>query len=128
MIAAVITGKGWELVPPDIRQQADTVWFKSWLLFDPAIAMRKVDQPLLIIHGALDRDMPASNGDRLHQLGVARKKSPASATVRIVVPGVNHLLLPARTGEPDEYDSLIAQTVSRDVTSALVTWLQQTVK
>ena len=45
-------------------------------------------------------------GDLLESLGRARKASGAS-TQKVVLPGVNHLLVPARTGEIDEYASLV---------------------
>ena len=72
--------------------------------------------------------MPPPNGDRLAELSKARKNSPPAATASVVVPGVNHLLLPAVTGEPDEYDTLVSGAVSPAVISALVTWLNQPVK
>ena len=128
VIDAVITGKGWDTIPPDIRRSVDTIWYKTWLLFDPAVALKKVKQPLLILHGALDREMPPPNGDRLTELSKTRKNSPPAATVNVIVPGVNHLLLPAVTGEPDEYDTLVSGSVSPAVISALVTWLHQPVK
>jgi alpha-beta hydrolase superfamily lysophospholipase len=104
------------------------VWFKTWLTFDPAIAMKKVDQPVLILHGSLDRESLPSNGDRLAAIGTARKHVPASATTKVVVPGVNHLLLTATTGEPEEYDSLPEQTIAPPVVSALVDWLKLALK
>ncbi|HEX5068627.1 MAG TPA: alpha/beta hydrolase [Vicinamibacterales bacterium] len=125
---AVVTGKGWETIPADIRRQADTAWFRSWLLFDPAAAMKKVKQPLLILHGALDRERLPANADRLAALGTARKNAPAAATTKVVVPGVNHVLLTAATGEPDEYDSLPEQTIPAAVVSPLVDWLKQVLK
>ena len=33
--AAVLTDKGWEALPPEVRSQADTAWFRSVLQFDP---------------------------------------------------------------------------------------------
>ena len=39
------------------------------------------------------------------------------------MPGVNHLLLPAKTGEPDEYDSLPTQIISPDAVKAIIDWL-----
>jgi pimeloyl-ACP methyl ester carboxylesterase len=128
VIDAVITGKGWELVPPDIRHQSDTAWFKTWLLFDPAVALKTAAQPLLIVHGELDREIPASNADLLERLGTARKASATTTTHKTIVPGVNHLLLAAKTGDPDEYDSLPEQTISPAIVAALVTWLNQTIK
>ena len=120
-----ISGKGWEAVPADVRRQADTEWFRTWLLFDPAVAMKKVDQPLLIVQGALDRETPVAYADKLEQLGRARKGPIGAATEKVVVPGVNHILLPAKTGEPDEYDSLPTQTIAPEVVTAIVTWLNQ---
>jgi hypothetical protein len=47
--------------------------------------------------------------------------------VQIVkVPGVNHLLLPAATGEADEYAKLSSAHVSPAVASAVTSWLQST--
>jgi pimeloyl-ACP methyl ester carboxylesterase len=125
VIAAVIKGTGWEGVPPEVRRQAETPWFRSWLLFDPAQAMRKINQPVLILQGALDTQIPPSQADRLETLGRLRKKLPPAATRKIVVAGVNHLLVPATTGEVEEYATLSGTTVSPAVTSALTEWLRE---
>lgn len=124
IIDAVITGKGWESIPQDLRQQADTPWFKSWLLFDPAVAINKLKQPILIVHGALDREVPAPHADRLETAGQARKNVSAARTRKAVAPGVNHLLTAAETGEVEEYDLLGARTIAPQVSSALVEWLK----
>jgi pimeloyl-ACP methyl ester carboxylesterase len=119
---AVMTGKGWEGVPPELRRQAETAWFHSFLMFDPARIMRDVEQPLLIVHGQLDGQVAPSNADGLEQLARSRRRG----SVEVVrVPGVNHLLVPAKTGELDEYGTLPDRTVSAAVTSALATWLQK---
>ena len=52
--AAVVTEKGWEGIPPELRAQADSTWFRSLLLFDPAKVVPRVKQPILIIQGDLD--------------------------------------------------------------------------
>ena len=44
------------------------------------------------------------------------------------VPGVNHLLVPATTGEVDEYASLPDKHVSPAVSAAVVEWLKKTLK
>ena len=61
ILDAVITGKGWEKLTPDIRQRVDTPLYRSFLLFDPAQAMARVRQPMLIIQPALDREVPAAS-------------------------------------------------------------------
>ena len=123
---AVISGKGWETiaVPDNVRRQADTPYFQSVLTFDPEKAMKDVAQPILILQGSLDTQVPPSNADKLETFAKARKKAGAVDVVR--VPGVNHLLVPAKTGEADEYARLSSERVSPDVISALTTWLSKT--
>lgn len=121
---AVLTGAGWDGVPPAIRKQADTPWFQSFLAFDPAKAMPGVRQPLLIVQGMLDTQVPPANADRLEALARARKNAPPVEVVKI--PGVNHLLVPATTGEYDEYRTLTEKRVSPAVATAMITWLQKT--
>jgi pimeloyl-ACP methyl ester carboxylesterase len=120
VINAVITGSGWDTIPADVRRQADTPWFKAFLLFDPAAAMKKVSQPLLVVHGALDQQVAPANSERLATIGAARKGAKPADTERVVVPGVNHLLLAATTGDVEEYASLTAQPIAPGVVAAIV--------
>ena len=122
--SAVMTGKGWELVPQEERRAADTPWFQSLLTFDPAKVIKDVKQPLFFVHGALDKQVPPSNADRLADL--ARKQSDSDSIDVVVVRGVNHLLIPAFTGEVTEYPSLTDRNVSKDVSGALTAWLTKT--
>jgi pimeloyl-ACP methyl ester carboxylesterase len=123
---AVVTGGGWERIdiPEAVRRQADTPYFQSFLTLDPAKLMKDVAQPLLIIHGERDTQVPPSNADRLEALAKARRKPAPVELVKI--PGINHLLVPATTGEVDEYGRLADRHVSPAVTTALVGWLQRT--
>lgn len=121
---AVTTGQGWEAVPPELRRQVDTMWFRSWLTFDPAQVLSRTKQPVLILQGSLDTQVPPDQADRLEVLSNARGVKSPNATRKIVVPGLNHLLVPARTGEVDEYQSLPDKNVSTAVTDALVAWLK----
>ncbi|MBF8300073.1 MAG: acetoin dehydrogenase subunit dihydrolipoyllysine-residue acetyltransferase [Acidobacteria bacterium] len=121
--AAVVTGRGWEAIPADMRKQADTPWFQSLLTFDPAKVIKDIRQPLLIVHGELDAEVPVSHVDRLAELAKGgRSRAVAVVTVR----GVNHLLLPAVTGDVSEYASLKDRTVSKDVKAAINDWLTKT--
>jgi pimeloyl-ACP methyl ester carboxylesterase len=120
---AVVTDKGWESIPPDLRTQADSPWFKSLLLFDPAKIMPKVRQPILIIQGDLDRQVFPRHADALAELARARKKA---APVELVhLPGINHLLAPAETGEVSEYGVLPSKTISPAVAKTIVEWLEK---
>ena len=73
---AVMTGKGWENVPADLRRQVDNPEFQSILTNDPAKIMPDVRQPILIVQGELDTQVVPSNADRLEALARARKKAP----------------------------------------------------
>ena len=121
---AVISGKGLELLPPDVRRSVDNAEFQSLLVSDPTKLVAAVRQPLLIVQGELDTQVEPMNADRLESIARARKNAPPPDVVK--VPGVNHLLVPATTGEVDEYGSLKDKQVSRQVTDAIVTWLKKT--
>ena len=123
---AVLTGKGWETipVPPAVRRQAESPWFQSFLAYDPAKIMKDVEQPILIVQGALDTQVPLDHADKLEALARARKKNGGVEVVKVA--GVNHLLVPAKTGEVDEYGRLGNVSVSPEVTNALAAWLKRT--
>jgi pimeloyl-ACP methyl ester carboxylesterase len=120
--AAAVTGKGWEDVPPEVRKQAESPWFASFLAFDPAPLIGKLDQPLFVIQGALDTQVPPHHAEKLGALANARKKAPKTEVV--VVPGINHLLVPAKTGEVSEYVSLTDRTISPEIASKIAAWIK----
>jgi hypothetical protein len=120
---AVLTGKGWEGIPEELRTQADTPWFASFLAFDPAKVMTKVKQPILILQAALDRQVPASHGATLAELAKARRKAPAVELKHLA--GVNHLLVRATTGEVSEYPVLQERAVVPEVGEAIAAWLSK---
>jgi hypothetical protein len=120
--SAVLTGNGWEGISPALRQQADIPWFRSFLAFDPLRIMRDVEQPVLVIQPLLDAQVPPINADRLEAAARARRKPAPVEVVRL--PGLNHLLVPASTGEPTEYSALTDRNVSPAVAGSIATWLQ----
>ena len=116
------TGKGtWDGVPDQLRTQADTPWFASYLAFEPARIMKDVRQPMLIVQGELDRQVSAHHADALAELARGRKRQALVEVVKVA--GVNHLLVPATTGEVSEYGSLAGAVVSRQATTAVAEWL-----
>jgi hypothetical protein len=123
---AAMTGKGLDAFPPDVRRQIDNTEFQSLLNTDPAKLVPGVRQPILIVQGLLDTQVASDNADRLEALARARKQ-PAAVDV-VKVPGVNHLLAPATTGEVDEYATLADKHVSPAVSSAVVEWLKKILK
>lgn len=121
--AAVISEKGWDGVPEEVRRQADTAWFKSLLQFDPARVMPQIKQPILIVQGDLDTQVPPHHAEQLAELARKRKKAPPIETVHL--PGVNHLLVKATTGEVQEYAELTEKTITPDVATTIADWLRR---
>src|SRR5262249_61731729 len=121
---AVVTGKDLDKLPPDIRRQVDNAEFQSLLAYDPAKVVPGVRQPVLILQGELDAQVEPSNADRLDALAKKRKNAPPVDVVKL--PGLNHLFVPAKTGEVDEYAALPDKQVDPALTRALVAWMQKT--
>lgn len=120
---AVIKGTGWADIPEQARRVADTPWFYSFLTFDPEKAINDTRQPVLIVQGELDTQVQPTHADQLAVFARARKGTKAAVEV-VKVPGVNHLLIAAKTGDVSEYASLGPDAkVSPQVTSAIVSFL-----
>ena len=109
--AAVLTGRGWEGIPADMRKQADTPWFQSLLTFDPARDRQRRPAAAALRARRARRQVPVATSIALP----TSPKVSRSRTVEVVtVRGVNHLLVPAMTGDVSEYASLErTRTLSR---------------
>jgi pimeloyl-ACP methyl ester carboxylesterase len=121
---AVVTGTGWEGIPPEVRKQADTPWFQSFLLFDPAKVMPRTKQPMLFLRGALDTQVSAERHEQLVALARARKGRAGAAVQTDTLAGLNHIFVPATAGEADEQLSFQGRTVGKELLDALTAWLQ----
>jgi uncharacterized protein len=124
IVEAVVSGKGLDQLPAAVRRTVDNAEFQSLLVSDPAKILKDVQQPLLVVHGELDTQIEPRNADLLATLAKQRKKGGPVEVVK--VPGVNHLLVTAKTGESDEYGTLPDKHVGAAVTQPIVTWLQKT--
>lgn len=110
---------------PEAPESLKGAWMKYFLTYDPLPAIRKVRQPVLILQGAIDRQVTADQAEMLER--AARESGNKDVTAR-VYPGLNHLFLPAKTGAPSEYSSLSTNTIGSDVMNLLGDWLQQKLK
>jgi dipeptidyl aminopeptidase/acylaminoacyl peptidase len=79
-----------------------------------------VRQPILILQGALDRQITAEQADLLEK--AAREAGNKDVTKQIL-PNLNHLFLTAKTGGVDEYSKLETSTIGDDVLKVLGDWL-----
>ncbi|MGE3488865.1 MAG: alpha/beta hydrolase family protein [Vicinamibacterales bacterium] len=125
--AAVVSGRGWQDLPEAARKIADTPWFYSFLTFDPERAIRDTRAPVLIVQGELDTQVKPHHADKLLEFAKARRTKAAAELVK--VPGVNHLLVAAKTGEVSEYPSLGPDAaVSAQVSSAIAAFMTRSLR
>ena len=122
---AVLGEDGWDGIPDAVRRQADTPMFRSFLEFDPTDVIRRVRQPLLLIQGSLDRQVPPYHAERL--ASVARLRGRRESTVELAgLEGVNHLLL-AATGAAGGSASLENREITPRIAEVLIDWIRRTV-
>jgi hypothetical protein len=101
-------------------KQATSPWFKYFLTYDPATALRKVTCPVLAINGSLDKQvLPDQN------LPAIRKALEEAGNRHFEIdelPGLNHLFQTAKTGSPTEYAE-INETISPVALEKISSWI-----
>jgi fermentation-respiration switch protein FrsA (DUF1100 family) len=100
--------------------QLTSVWFRYFLTYDPATALRKVTCPLLALNGSLDKQvLPSQN------LPAIRKALEEAGNKHFEIdelPGLNHLFQTAKTGSPVEY-AQIEETMSPVALEKMASWI-----
>jgi pimeloyl-ACP methyl ester carboxylesterase len=90
-------------------------WLHTWFALDPRAVARDVPQPVLLLHGETDRQVPVEQSDELaavlHHAQVVR------------LPHTNHLLLDDFDGDPQGYVRLTARRIEGDRLRPLVMFL-----
>jgi dipeptidyl aminopeptidase/acylaminoacyl peptidase len=117
IIHAVLKGDDLSKYPLQVRLP----WVKEFWSYDPLPTIRKVRQPVLIMQGALDRQITAEQAAMLEK--AAREGGNRDVTTR-VFPNLNHLFLPAKTGAFSEYSTLETTIIGDDVLKTLGDWLE----
>ena len=97
-------------------------WFRFFLDYDPATALRKVDRPVLALFGDHDLQVhPDLNAPVLEAIW-QEGKHPASEMVRF--PRLNHLFQESATGSPAEY-AKIDETFNLVPLNKMTEWIQK---
>lgn len=101
-------------------EQLTSKWFRYFLTYDPATALRKVTCPVLAINGSLDKQvLPDQN------LPAIRKALEEAGNKNFEIdelPGLNHLFQTAKTGSPAEY-AQIEETMSPVALEKMASWI-----
>jgi dienelactone hydrolase len=116
IIRTVLDGGDTSKLPPIFRFK----WTKVFMSYDPLPTIKKVKQPIFIVQGGLDRQVTPDQAEMLEK--AADEAGNKDVMVRMF-PNLNHLFLPARTGDESEYDSIETTSLGDDVLKALGDWL-----
>jgi len=120
-IDSVISASGLNVRPEIVQslkmtQRARTPWFDAFLSLNPRDYIRKVKCPVLAVNGDKDTQVSPDN------LEVIRQLAPKARTM--LMPGLNHMLQHAVTGEITEYNE-IRETISPDVLDAILRFIEE---
>lgn len=125
IIEAVLGEGKWDNIPENLRLRADTRWFRSFLEFDLNEIVRRTRQPILIIHGDADQQIPIHHSDRLASLAETRRRQESTVEM-IKLTDINHQLLIVTSNPVNEYSQLFDRHVSSEMISSLTDWLDRT--
>jgi len=122
IINAVLGQRDWDGIPEHMRRRADTAWFRSFLEFDPEDVIRRTRQPMLIIHGELDQQIPIHHSDRLSSFANdRRRRESTSETIRF--PNIDHVLVSFSETGLGDYTQLFERQVSKELINSIDQWI-----
>lgn len=99
IVKAIIAGKPFQTPTgqlSDFFAASRLAWLKSWLTFDPAAEMARVEAPILYVYGSSDMQVSPAAFERLR---LARPDAAAR-----LIPSMNYMLKQVKT-EQENYDS-----------------------
>lgn len=96
-------------------RQLSSAWTRWFIAHDPGPALAGLDVPLLVLYGGKDVQVPADQNAPV----LSRLKPDAEV---VILPDLNHLMQPAVTGLPNEYEA-IETTIDPQALSTVVDWV-----
>lgn len=98
-----------------------TAWFRELLAYEPAPVLQAVRQPILVLNGERDLQVPADLD--LPPIRTALAGNPRAVVKEL--PGLNHLFQTAKTGGIDEYGQ-IEETFAPAALDTIASWIKTT--
>jgi fermentation-respiration switch protein FrsA (DUF1100 family) len=95
-------------------------WFRYFMAYDPATALRKVTCPVLVLNGEKDKQVPPQQN-----LPAIRKALEQAGNKHFEIdelPSLNHLFQTAKTGSPTEY-AQIEETIAPAALDKMASWI-----
>lgn len=97
-------------------------WFRFFLTYDPARALRRIRCPVLVIYGERDLQVLPSQNARVVETAL-RAGGNKSCKV-VILRGLNHLLQTCHTGAPTEYGQ-IEETIAPSALDLVKGWVHE---
>jgi pimeloyl-ACP methyl ester carboxylesterase len=98
----------------------ESAWFRSFLVLDPRVALRRVACPVLAING--EKDVQVDPAQNLPEIAAALKEGGNEDVTTAMLPGLNHLFQTCKTGAVAEYGQ-IEETMSPAALEAISDWI-----
>lgn len=104
---------------------ASDPWLRTWFALDPRTIAPAVAQPVLLVHGDNDRQIPVQQAEELAAVFRASRPRAADTSVRLVrLPATNHLFLEDYDGDPRGYVRLSDVHVRPELLHHVAEWLR----
>ncbi len=104
--------------------QFQSAWMKYFIVHDPRPTLSQVKCPVLVMNGA--KDLQVLPNQNVPEIEKALKAGGNTRFKVVILPGLNHLFQPCKTGSPSEYDK-IDITFSPDALKVIGDWIKETV-
>ena len=120
--------KSKEAIESQINAQAKVMlspWFRFFLTFDPATALREVHCPVLALTG--EKDLQAAPKQNLPPIAAALEQAGNRDVTIRELPGLNHLFQHCQTGSPVEYGK-IDETFAPEALGQIADWILERAK
>ena len=101
--------------------QITNPWMQFFIKYNPALALEKVNCPVLALNG--DKDLQVPSKVNLEAINKALIKGGNKKVTIKELPNLNHLFQECKTGLPEEY-SEIEQTISPSALTEILNWIQ----
>jgi len=102
------------------EKQVTSPWFRYFIAYDPATALRKITCPVLALNGEKDVQVPPQQN--LPAIRKALEEAGNKNFEAVELPGLNHLFQTAKTGAPTEY-AQIEETMSPVALEKIASWI-----
>jgi uncharacterized protein len=97
-----------------------TAWFRYFVSYDPAPALKNVRVPVLALDG--ENDLQVAPRENLRAIEAALESGGNKDVAIKYFPGLNHLFQTSKTGLPGEYGT-IEETIAPEVLQTIANWI-----